>query len=154
MCRFVRAVETLERDGMYERIAAVQSTTHSTEESRKAAQQYFDLHIDCPFLEDELCSIYPQRPSRCREYLVTSPSQHCANPFEHKISRLPVSVRLSEAFSRAWAALTGSRPILIPLVCAMEWVAANEEARYCAVDNPGSVIEAIAGFISRPQSPW
>ena len=150
-CRFARAVETLRREGILDRIGAVGSNQLSNEESRKVLQRYFELDIACPFLEDEACSIYSCRPSRCREYIVTSPAHHCANPFEQKISRLPVSVRLSEVFSRAWAALTHSRPILIPLVCAVKWVAANEDARYCAVNDPGRFIEVIAGFIGRPK---
>jgi Fe-S-cluster containining protein len=36
--------------------------------------------MPCPFLEDESCSIHPDRPLVCREYLVTSPAELCAGP--------------------------------------------------------------------------
>ena len=39
---------------------------------------YFRLGIPCPFLEEESCSIHPDRPLACREYLVTSPAANCA----------------------------------------------------------------------------
>ncbi|HEY4330425.1 MAG TPA: YkgJ family cysteine cluster protein, partial [Phycisphaerae bacterium] len=42
-------------------------------------KKYFDLRIACPFLENELCSIYTDRPLVCREYQVTSPVSHCQN---------------------------------------------------------------------------
>jgi len=47
-------------------------------ESRRAAGvKYFSLRLDCPFLEDQSCSIYSDRPLECREYLVTSDPKHC-----------------------------------------------------------------------------
>lgn len=39
---------------------------------------YFRLGIACPFLENESCSIYADRPVDCRQYLVVSPARHCA----------------------------------------------------------------------------
>ena len=44
------------------------------------ARRYFALQIPCPFLEDESCSIHPERPMVCREYHVTSPAERCAQP--------------------------------------------------------------------------
>ena len=40
---------------------------------RILGREYFQLGIPCPFLEEESCSIYHDRPITCREYLVTSP---------------------------------------------------------------------------------
>ena len=37
----------------------------------------FRQAIPCPFLEDEACSIYPDRPITCREFLVTTPAIYC-----------------------------------------------------------------------------
>ena len=44
------------------------------------AMSYFRLGIPCPFLENEACSIHQDRPVKCREYLVTSPAEHCRAP--------------------------------------------------------------------------
>ena len=40
---------------------------------REMSVAYFALGVPCPFLEEESCSIHPDRPLVCREYLVTSP---------------------------------------------------------------------------------
>lgn len=39
---------------------------------------YFALGMACPFLEEESCSIYADRPAACRQYLVVSDPRHCA----------------------------------------------------------------------------
>ena len=85
-------------------------------------RKYFDLSIYCPFLVDGSCSIYPHRPSRCREYSVLSPSEYCTDPFDRRIRRLPLSIKLCETFSIIWSTLTATSPVIIPLVYALEWV--------------------------------
>ena len=57
----------------------------SPDEMAQRAEVFFNLMIPCPFLENESCSIYDERPLKCREHLVTSPAENCADP-----SRLPV----------------------------------------------------------------
>ena len=47
------------------------------ETQRRLGLEYFKPQIPCPFLEDESCSIYAERPFVCREYLVTSPAENC-----------------------------------------------------------------------------
>ena len=42
------------------------------------AREYLRLWIDCPFLEDEACTIYHERPVTCRQYAVVSAPEHCA----------------------------------------------------------------------------
>jgi hypothetical protein len=58
---------------------------------------YFEPAIACPFLEDESCSIHPDRPLACREYLVSSPASACAHPSPESIERvdLPLLVHHS-----------------------------------------------------------
>ena len=48
------------------------------------------MGVPCPFLEDESCSIHPERPLVCREYLVTSPAALCAGPTQEGVT--PVAV--------------------------------------------------------------
>jgi Fe-S-cluster containining protein len=57
--------------------------------------EYFRLGIPCPFLEEESCSIHPDRPIVCREYLVTSPAEHCAHPTAETIAMVPVTPEIS-----------------------------------------------------------
>src|SRR5436305_2819221 len=90
--------------------------------------RYFNLGIDCPFLEDESCSIHPDRPLSCREYLVTSPAEHCTAPTRDTIRRVPTPGFAMTAF----AILDGPPPVgkgcrWVPLVLALEWAEANPE---------------------------
>ena len=47
-------------------------------ETLQHGEAYFALGVACPFLEDESCSIYEERPLICREYVVVSPPERCA----------------------------------------------------------------------------
>jgi Fe-S-cluster containining protein len=128
--RFAAAVRQLEHPGLLENLAQLQDSTSLSDEDMKAlTKEYFLQKIPCPFLENECCSIYEFRPSRCREYLVISPPKHCHNPYTQRIDRLPVSIRLSEALSRMWAQVTQSPPQLIPLIHAWKWSAEHKPQR-------------------------
>ena len=75
------------------------------EESDPARRQaigvrYFLAGIPCPFLEDESCSIHPQRPMACREYLVTSPARHCSTPSDGNVRPVEIPVKASHALIR------------------------------------------------------
>jgi Fe-S-cluster containining protein len=89
---------------------------------------YFHQQIPCPFLENESCSIHPDRPIACREYLVTSPAEHCANPSAETVRcvKMPRSI---------WALLARFDPVdpsaellrWVPLIVAPEWADAHPD---------------------------
>jgi len=64
---------------------------------------YFSLGIPCPFLEAESCSIHPDRPLGCREYLVSSPAAACAALDPEAIKRAPLAGAPSRALYDAGA---------------------------------------------------
>lgn len=64
---------------------------------------YFALGIPCPFLEAESCSIHPDRPLGCREYLVSSPAAACATLDPKAIKRAPLAGTPSRALYDAGA---------------------------------------------------
>lgn len=66
----------------------------------KVITNYMKEDIPCPFLEDESCSIHPDRPLVCREYLVTSPSENCAAPTKENIEKVPIFMQPSKAMLR------------------------------------------------------
>lgn len=88
---------------------------------------YFRLGIPCPFLEQESCSIHPDRPVACREYLVTTPSERCARPTPESVRQVPVLVRLSSALIRLSPQGPSRFIPYVPLVLAIDWAAANED---------------------------
>jgi Fe-S-cluster containining protein len=55
------------------------------------ALRYFHLRVACPFLENENCSIYPERPLICREYLVFSDPKVCSDPTPTSVKRIKLT---------------------------------------------------------------
>jgi Fe-S-cluster containining protein len=89
---------------------------------------YFRLGIPCPFLEEESCSIYEDRPISCREYLVTSPAARCADPGPDTIDRVEMPVGVWTALARAGSTGSPSRLIpWVPLILAPEWAAGHPD---------------------------
>ncbi|MEG6615607.1 YkgJ family cysteine cluster protein [Peptococcaceae bacterium 1198_IL3148] len=50
----------------------------SPEEIYSEANKYWESKIACPFLNNNICSIYPARPFACRTMLVASDPQECS----------------------------------------------------------------------------
>ncbi|MEA3511073.1 MAG: YkgJ family cysteine cluster protein [Actinomycetota bacterium] len=68
----VSALETENLDRTFEQIDRL-----TQQELEALAARYHRMRMPCPFLSKGMCSIYEQRPLACREYLVTSPAEHC-----------------------------------------------------------------------------
>jgi Fe-S-cluster containining protein len=83
---------------------------------RELSTGYFALGIPCPFLEEESCSIHPERPLVCREYLVTSPAELCSGPAQEGVTPVPVP-----KVSMAARGLQDEREEWFPLAMLMEW---------------------------------
>jgi Fe-S-cluster containining protein len=98
---------------------------------REMSVAYFSLRVPCPFLEDESCSIHPDRPLVCREYLVTSPAELCAGPAQEGVTPVPVpklslaARRLQDDDGDGW----------FPLAMLMAW---NRKPRKPVKRQPGT----------------
>jgi Fe-S-cluster containining protein len=123
--RFAEAVRRLDEAGLLENLR--QPLNRSAEERERLGLAYFRLGIPCPFLEQESCSIHADRPLACREYLVTSPPEHCANPTRDKIDGVSMPFRLSGALARFTAATGSGSSISVPLVLATDWAEAHPD---------------------------
>ena len=146
---FATAVRQLEHSGLLEKLAWLKDSSSLSDEDMQAlTREYFLQQIPCPFLENECCSIYEFRPSRCREYLVISPPKYCRDPYKHRIDRLPVSIRLSEALSRMWAQATQTPPQLIPLILALKWSAEHKSQRGIAADGH-VMLDALLYYVAQ-----
>lgn len=84
--RFARALESLEASGLLAKLRNRKDWV--PEDVERVGMEYFHLGIACPFLEEESCSIHPDRPLTCREYLVTSPAENCAQPRRDNIDQV------------------------------------------------------------------
>ena len=98
---------------------------------------YFRLGIPCPFLEDECCSIHPQRPLACREYLVTSPAAYCAQPSGEQVRVLPLAGKPSRALMGLEASAAPGGQGWVALGLALEGVA--EQYAFVIIDTPPSL---------------
>jgi len=83
--------------------------TGTAEERAALSIEYFKFGIACPFLEDESCSIHPDRPMACREYLVSSPAENCRTPRPDNTDKLSLDAypmpALVEAEAGGWVTL-------------------------------------------------
>jgi Fe-S-cluster containining protein len=150
LARFADAAATLERAGLSAALLdpakrGGKSDRESSRSDRELSLAYFAQHIACPFLEDESCSIHPDRPLVCREYLVTSPAELCAGPTQEGVT--PVAV---PKVSPAARGLEESRPEAdtagrwFALALLMEWATTRPRG---ATHRPGP--EWIQRFVRR-----
>ena len=72
--RFRVAKERMRAAGMLDRLLAL-SAPDNPDTPVAVARDYFRVGVPCPFLEEGSCSIYADRPLRCREYVVVSPAE-------------------------------------------------------------------------------
>jgi hypothetical protein len=105
--RFAAAEAAIEATGLKER---------KGRSDRELSTAYFAMGVPCPFLEEESCSIHPERPLVCREYLVTSPAELCAGPKQEGVT--PVAV---PKVSLAARGLQDESDDWFPLAMLMAW---------------------------------
>ncbi len=112
------------------------------EQARAIAERYFELGLGCPFLENDACGIYEDRPFVCRQYLVTSPAGLCANPFENDVRPVPMPLSPATALLRVTAKLTPAPPHTIPLALALVYARTHRLALE-AVYPAGHLLESM-----------
>jgi Fe-S-cluster containining protein len=123
--RFADAHRRLSDVGMLEQIEDVGRFPYS--EAQSFSGDYFQLGIPCPFLEDESCSIYEDRPLSCREYLVSSSAEHCARPTAQTIRMIPLATRVSSALFKLCKRPDVDHGRWVPLIMAPSWAATQPE---------------------------
>lgn len=124
MARFSQTKSTLVSHGLWQRLVDLgeSSVPPDDETLDPINRDFYALRLACPFLEEDMCSIYDERPAACRELLVTSPMERCQDMVENEISPIPAPVRVSPVLGLLWGELTSSPPQLIPLPIVLDWV--------------------------------
>jgi Fe-S-cluster containining protein len=118
--RFKRAWQHFANIGWLDRLDASAAGTH--EERQRLAGEYYRENVPCPFLEDESCLIHENRPLACREYLVTSPAEHCFALDGEKIKMVNLPAKPSETVREITNSENLNRIVnFVPLVLALEW---------------------------------
>ena len=112
---------------------------------RSISDWYRDIQLTCPFLMDDVCVLYSQRPLACREHFVTGSSKGCMGERSNgQVVRLPI--RMAEVLTSLAARMEGLSPetVIMPLVTA--WHDQNGERgrrTYSAIE----MVEAFAELV-------
>ncbi len=88
------------------------------------ASEYFAMRIACPFLENECCSIHADRPTACREHLVTTPAGWCAD-LNGGAGTVTLPLRVSDCLATVAASALGTAPTYVALSRALDWAREN-----------------------------
>ena len=124
--RFDEAHHRLEEAGLLEELRYPEQWTDG--QGRSLGLQYFQQGIPCPFLEEESCSIYADRPLACREYLVTSPAEDCASPTAATVQCVTLPLKVWSAVARFDPVPPSVRCIRwVPLILAPAWAHAHPD---------------------------
>lgn len=124
--RFAAARERLTQAGLADSLTRPEDVLE--DDVATLGMRYMALRIPCPFLVDESCSIHGERPIVCREFLVTSPAVHCANPTAETVARVPMPTKVFTALATLDLPSTATKGRWVPLVLALEWADAHPEA--------------------------
>ncbi len=87
---------------------------------------YMDLEVACPFLVDNCCSMYEQRPMTCRECLVTTPESYCRKSAGQIVKKVSLPLRFSAVLTQLSRELYGTKDELVVLPCVFDWFDDND----------------------------
>jgi Fe-S-cluster containining protein len=123
--RYAAARVQLEKSGILSKLIDPQLCSDA--EIQALGLDYFAQGIACPFLEEESCSIHSERPIACREYLVTSPAEHCAAPTAEKVHCVTMPAKVSRAVRRLDSSAESPGAQWVPLIVALDWAATHPD---------------------------
>jgi Fe-S-cluster containining protein len=143
--RFDEAAVRLEEIEMLEPLRDPDRFTDQTIKDMGLA--YFHAGIPCPFLEEESCSIHPDRPLSCREYLVTTPPENCVRPTADSIRQIEIPAKVSNAVIRLSKQGKSRFIPYVPMILALEWAEnhADEMPLQSGPDVLKHVLENLSG---------
>lgn len=88
---------------------------------------YAGLKLACPFLSDDLCTMYEQRPTACRENIVTGSAEMCEVEGQDGTQVVKVPVSATEALAQLAAELEQSSVEAVMLPLALPWAEENQQ---------------------------
>ena len=141
--RFEAALTELAAAGLLERLEALD--LGDADDVTAFGTAYLRARVPCPFLEAESCSIHPERPLACREYLVTSDPAQCAFPARDRVKGVELPGQASRALQHIGRAATPTGRML--LVQALDWA---RDAPEPPPDRPGpELVQAVFADLVR-----
>jgi len=123
--RFEAARQRLEQAGLLEKLRQPQQ--FQDDDVIPFGMDYFHQRIACPFLEEESCSIYAERPLACREYLVVTPAAHCAEPTVESVRCVKLALHTARTVRGLDAERSAHSAPWVALILALEWADAHPD---------------------------
>ena len=153
---FTECVERLQAAGLAAEYLSEPKPIPS-DQIRDMSSRYLALGLVCPFLEDDACSIYPNRPFVCREYLVNTPKELCTNPLSGLVRTVPMVLELAAITLELAAAITGRAQRTVPLTLALVYAQTHRgelEQTYPSIQLWNQAVRKLASVADRhPELP-
>lgn len=149
--RFAEGMRRLSENGLVEELENLEIEMDS-DRRQALGLRYFRLGIPCPFLEEEQCSIHPDRPLACREYSVTSPARHCADPSAESVRMVRQPIRLSQLVFRFEDGRGDAPPRTLLLIQALTRARA-EQNNAQPVFAPETLFRNLIGKLRQTEAP-
>ena len=146
--RFADARARLQREApdMLQRLLHPHEFPQTDQESQDMARQYLRLWIDCPFLEDEACTVYADRPVSCRQFAVYSAPEHCTTMTDQVRTVNPPGGHASQWMPVHERTRSGHPADVVALVVAPDFI-----AELPAEPPPRPGVDLLNEFLSRMQ---
>ena len=94
---------------------------------KEISEWYFREGISCPFLCNDECTIYNQRPMVCREHLVAGSTSPCGNNGASNLPKVQIPVRIEIALKLMTSKLEQAKQESVALPCIFDWFLNNKE---------------------------
>jgi Fe-S-cluster containining protein len=144
MGRFKFAKQRVQEAGLLEKLQNPEQI--ASQDFKSVGLEYFHLGVACPFLLEESCSIHPERPLVCREYLVVSPPENCSRQTGNPVGVLNMPGQVSNAVRRLGNRNGEHTDRWIPLILALDWVEEHSDE----ITRPGTdMIEELLSEVTR-----
>jgi Fe-S-cluster containining protein len=103
----------------------LEQSTCTQDQLNTVSDWYADLHLICPFLERDECTIYEKRPLSCREHFVEGCAEACRTNTDDA-QKVDIPVRMSEVLGRLAAEIEGADMDALILPLALIWADENQ----------------------------
>ena len=104
-----------------------QNLTFTGSDISQISLWYSKIKLPCPFLSENLCTVYQIRPSACREHIVTGFSELCGTDTTKDLNVVNMPVSILDAMTQLTAQLEQSSPEAVMLPVALPWTQINLE---------------------------
>jgi Fe-S-cluster containining protein len=92
--RFKQNLAAVKASGIYEEMDQMVNRGDRNKR-REIGIAYMNLNLPCPFLHEQSCSVYQNRPLSCREFMVTSDPVYCIKPDPERVEVVVLPRRVS-----------------------------------------------------------